>query len=203
MQFRILGQIEKGDNEKLLRLVEEHLNREAVAQILIESKGGSVAEAVELGRTASKYLLAVQPGPSGCFSACFFVLAAAPIRMYGYGDVGVHRVYLDRSGAANLPPNQFRSISHELWKQTYEHLDELQVPHEIIELIRNTPSDQMHILTHEQQDLLGFYSAWAREYLLAKCGIGYARGLPTEQQEELFHCSVRSFREEQDRLLGR
>lgn len=86
----ISGQINAGDPAAL----QKHLPQfERVKIVLLDSPGGDVQAAMELGRILRRMNFNAWIFPDKlCASACVFVLAGAPYRTVG-GKVGIHRPY--------------------------------------------------------------------------------------------------------------
>jgi hypothetical protein len=61
----------------------------------ISSEGGSVLEAMRIGRyIRSQKMFTVVADTGKCFSSCIYILAAGVVR-HAWGDVGIHRPYFE------------------------------------------------------------------------------------------------------------
>lgn len=211
-QFYLRGQIEPGDSERLHRLILDHLQNGAGGMISVSSPGGDAREAQEIASLIRKYHFAVSVVDEGCFSSCFFLFAAAPVRGQRLSPnsdksapIGVHRIYLSEKSAVNISLEDYRLVSEKLWRGTSDYLEELQVPSHIIELVRNTASGEIRILSRSEVDSMGFFSPWHREFVKARCGIDFDPTKDWEEQTqiEVFACSAKAIADAQRLTLAR
>jgi hypothetical protein len=94
----LTGDITSGDGEKFRSEASKYKD----AFVLLESDGGSLADALEIGETIRLrgYATAVMNG-SSCNSACALIwLAGSPRGLSKSGRVGFHAAYSDASGSA-------------------------------------------------------------------------------------------------------
>lgn len=209
-RYYLRGEIEKGDSDKLRKLIADTLHDGAVGVLAVSSPGGDVSEARKLAELMRKYHFQVSVEGDGCYSSCFFLFAAAPVRgqeMAPKGDrlapIGVHRIYLTERAAKAITMEEFRSVSESLWRETAAYLEELQVPSQIIEAVRNTASSEIHILTQSEIDSMGFFSPWHREFVKARCGVDFRLGMDEEIQKKAFDCSISAVVDAQLLVLAR
>ena len=95
--IRVTGQIAVGDADRFVRWLDE--TRPDAATVSLDSSGGSVADALAIGRLirGAGYDTVVDDG-SVCFSACPYLLAGgAQRRVTAGGSVGVHQHYFGKN----------------------------------------------------------------------------------------------------------
>jgi ATP-dependent protease ClpP protease subunit len=110
LTVRLRGRIDRSR----LRLVEEAVRRRGVAQgalgrnvelrLDVDTRGGEIFAAMEIGRLLRRELAAVHVAAGAeCSSACVFVLMGAPLRSVAPGArVGIHRPTLGVAGSGAL-----------------------------------------------------------------------------------------------------
>jgi hypothetical protein len=123
----IKGEIASGDSEKFVRLLES--NHPFLESVHLWSSGGSVAEAIKIGRLVRKVMLTTgtpwveenwgdycEPGPTcHCASACALIWAAGIVR--SGNKLGLHRPSIRSTEFANLPPDRASSMYRLLLKE--------------------------------------------------------------------------------------
>jgi ATP-dependent protease ClpP protease subunit len=102
--LEVVGEINASTAEAIKRLFEENAERavrekkdasSALQMVSLNSLGGSVTAAMDIGRILRKErLLATVPQSGVCYSACVLIFAGAVERLK-FGKVGIHRPYLD------------------------------------------------------------------------------------------------------------
>jgi hypothetical protein len=82
------GRIEEGDADKVINLLQS--NRRL--QLHLDSNGGSVVEALEIGEALQRYGITTHlPNGSTCASACVTIFAGGVIRTAAYdAKIGIH-----------------------------------------------------------------------------------------------------------------
>jgi hypothetical protein len=178
----IEGTLVDGDYERFVKTA-ENLD---VAEVAIYSNGGSVAQAIAIGKLIRELRLhTVAPrgfGASGnvcpgihdqsnctCLSACVLVFVAGINR---YGNVlGVHRSYIEHSVLKNMGGTDAVSASRKLLEAVGTYLASMGVPRSIIDRMNATSSQEISYLSNEEIDR--FLSGYLPEYgelIIAKCG---------------------------------
>ncbi|SEK97842.1 hypothetical protein SAMN05421666_2917 [Roseovarius nanhaiticus] len=94
--LRLTGTIAPGDDARLAERLETEVGLE---RVVLSSPGGSVRDALEIGRAIRAAELATEvEADDVCFSACPYVLAAGVTRSAGEGaQVGVHQHYFGKN----------------------------------------------------------------------------------------------------------
>jgi hypothetical protein len=111
--------------------------------ILIDSKGGDLYAAMEIGRAIrSLSMSSVVVGRDAvCFSSCVFILAAAEQRLRE-GKIGIHRPYAESpSISADVAAKNFQQISIDAKK----YLREMRIREALFDEMANIPPDQIYI----------------------------------------------------------
>lgn len=200
-QYNIIleGTIVKGDYEKLRNLIEEicpdnSWSTLCSSDIYLASPGGSVTEAIKIGRLIRKLRLEVQiPGDASpdlrqkiiaalrlqnpqtnylCASACFFVAVGAIERNAAIGNaiLGIHRPSLTDADLKNLGADQVIASTAQLRGIVEAYLKEMGVPTRYAELMFSISKDQIRWITKAEYraDFDGIVPE-LREWLSARC----------------------------------
>jgi hypothetical protein len=166
------GPIQPGDADALVKWIKRD---PITGAIVVNSLGGSVAEAIRISQVVTKASLSISVSKDGkCASACFFIFAAgvgrdaAPSELMGdarsvSGFVGLHRPF-----QANLSsPDNSQS---QIMKRVSSYLEDQMVPRRLIDLMMTRPSNEIYWLTEEDLMQLGDYPPPVEEFLIQKCG---------------------------------
>lgn len=146
--IRIVGQIAPGDADRFLSWLDG--TRPAETRVSLDSSGGSVADALAIGRTirGAGYATQVTDG-AVCLSACPYILAGGTERRVTAGGVvGVHQH--DFGENTILPA--FMAIRDLQRSQAgvLDHLSDMGVDLRILSLALRTPPEEITVLTPEQ-----------------------------------------------------
>jgi hypothetical protein len=166
----IKGQIESGDDLKLLQLIRANpIAFYRASTVFVDSPGGDVRAAVGMASILrdSRYHLTVE---GTCASACFFLYAAAERRGVARGRVGIHRPVFDDRFYDRSPSASVRSESRTVREVVDAFLAEYDVPNALRERMFATPSTSMYWLSDRDIENLGSQAAWAQEQERARCG---------------------------------
>ena len=142
---RMTGKIEPGDSAKLEQTIEKleragvRNTRARVAAVVLDSSGGSVAEALTIGRFIRARQIWTQVGVNDrCASSCVLVLAGGVAR-FPFGTVEVHSFYSPEvlgSGDFSKAEKMYTEIAEQIaaylkeMRVTTALLDEMmQIPH--------------------------------------------------------------------------
>ena len=157
------GKIVPGDYDKLVKLV---LNHGVPSRFTIRSSGGSVVEAMKIGRLVRSSLADVL-SVDECQSACSLILLAA-VELSPLGsEVGIHR--------PRFTPEEYKASSFEnadashrnLNDMVKEYLIEMDAPYFLIEKTLKTPSNDMaYVSISDINEMRGdkapAYDEWTR-----------------------------------------
>jgi hypothetical protein len=150
LQVRVSEEIAPGDYEALLQGVLANPGSHAQKILLLDSIGGSVPEAIRMGRLLRELGFAAQvPESAVCQGTCVYLLAAGrPRRVLGY--VGLHRPYfahgdsvrseLSARGQRYSPAAYFR---------------EMQIPARLLQDMQKIAPARMQVLSSEQLEAYG------------------------------------------------
>lgn len=162
----LVGTIVKGDYEKAVSLLRK--SHPFLGQFKLISSGGSVEEAVSIGRIFRKYMIATDApvGLNGrfalpasipssekdrhwlcaatsdciCASACALIWFGGPDR---FGTVGLHRPRTDDPAFRELGPAAASAVYRRMLDDVRHYLDEMEVPKQMIELMVETGSAEL------------------------------------------------------------
>lgn len=147
--WSLSGQIAPGDGERIIRQIEARGDG-APQVIRLDSPGGSVTDALELGRTIREAGLSTDMESGAiCLSACPYVLAAGTERSADEdARIGVHQHYF---GENTLLP-AFTAVSDIQRGQglVMRYLDEMGIDLRLMEPALMTPPKEIYLLTREE-----------------------------------------------------
>lgn len=168
-RINVIGPIEEGDLEKIeIALASARLRP---SNISISSPGGSVIEAMKIGRFLRDSMIGVVvPGKAECVSACFLIVVGATKR-YVRAPVGIHRAYFSGKEFASLSPVEADRHYRALDRFVRDYLEEMYVPEEVVAQMMATKSTTETYLGREEfRESIGWVSPAIEEWLIAKCG---------------------------------
>lgn len=186
------GKITGGDADRIEELVLEDPQRFiAITRIYLDSPGGSVMEATAIGEMLERYKIAAIVNENDyCASACALIYIAAPARI-AIGDVAMHRPYLlaemhEEASVAFTIERQKTAIN-----TAKKFMEERNVPEHLIEKMINTPSDSAYVLTPQDKDRMGYFSAPWQEIIIArKCDYSDGTDFTSADFSSKVRCSI-------------
>ena len=189
----IKGTIISGDGAKFAQLLGK--NYPFLEYVLLWSPGGSVEEAMKIGRLIRKGLVKTrapfhQEGiwPAGhgklyddggrpqvcnnatdcnCASACFIIWVAGVER---WGNLlGLHRPTTRSTSFASLPPDRATVLYRELLSDIAKYLSEMEVAPRFVEIMTDTSSRDIRWLTYDEAGSMENVPSIA-EWIATSCG---------------------------------
>ena len=143
----LTGMIEEGDSARFAEALD---GAEGLARIRLNSPGGSVQDALKIGRKVREAALStVMEVDDICLSACPYILAAGVERRLQAGaQVGVHQHYF----GANVVLPAFIAVGDIQRGQgeVMGYLDAMGVDPLLMQPALLTPSDEIYVLTDEE-----------------------------------------------------
>ena len=179
------GPIEKGDTTKIENLIGSmrkmnsgDLHTFRLGSLTLNSEGGDVHEAMNIGRILRKYKVQISVTfDAKCYSACVLILAGGVART-PLGAVGIHSFYSSSSKEKSYnyeqEDNDYKLVSQEI----EAYLREMRVSVRLLDEMMNTPESTIRTLTPDELrdlSLLGIDPIF-RQYLTAN---GYLTGTET------------------------
>jgi hypothetical protein len=156
VEVRLEGQIVPGDADRIATLAMPLKRQDAWElnwlHVSINSEGGSVSEALKIGRFLRSHNAFVGLRKDDqCLSSCVFVLMAGVMRdaYLGVGEVGVHRPFL----FAADQDQDFNRTYHETRSELEAYVDEMRIPRSLLDLIYSVPPGEMRILSRDELEL--------------------------------------------------
>jgi len=173
------GKIESGDYSEIISQIVSSKNLPAT--ISLNSPGGSVTEAIKIGKLLRKGLFQSVIAENGiCNSSCFILWASAVRRipasaMLSYNNknakLGLHRPYFSQDEYAKLNIQSASESYRSLEKDYRAYLESIGTPEELLDLMLKTKSSEAVFINDEEMvDKLGQVAPFYEEWLLAKCG---------------------------------
>jgi hypothetical protein len=195
------GTIVPGDYDKLHRLIDENCplktwNASCPREIYLASQGGSVTEAIRIGRLVRTLRLGtevpedlradVRQGIIGalklrdpevnylCASACFFIAVAgierSPTTAIAKPILGVHLPFMTDADLKTLSANQVITSTTQVRTIVEAYLKEMGVPSKYADLMFSIPKDEIRWITaaEYEADFAGIASE-LRDWLNARC----------------------------------
>ncbi|MBX2878312.1 MAG: hypothetical protein KTR32_00190 [Granulosicoccus sp.] len=176
--WTLRGEIEKGDFDKLISAIRRA--GRIPSSIALDSEGGDVNEAINLGHFFRKALIGYRgvDGPDGkpmqseCSSACALIYFGAARKLTQDNSltrIGLHRPYFVREYLVNLTPEQ-ASSQYQLAENTIrEYLQEMHVPDAVADVMFETEASSMSYFNdHELSEWIAEKSDY-RLWLAANC----------------------------------
>lgn len=136
------GTITVGDFKKLIDVYDAIPNKGVYLRFVVSTKGGSVSEAMKIGRWLrnSDIEFVILPNTE-CTSACIYMLAGARKR-YVAGDIGIHRPYHATSGGS-APGRDLK----ETYNKSKEYFEEMNTSPSLVEDMFSTEPEDVKYLT--------------------------------------------------------
>jgi hypothetical protein len=190
-QIELQGEIRNGDYRRLIALIESSpisfLNANS---IVLNSKGGSVTEALRIAEAVEKTSLVTLVGSSNiCASACFLVFIAGPLH-WAEGSVLIHRPYLASEAYAESELSTTTKSQRNAMINMRKYLEDRSVPASLIELMMSRASTEAYHLTDNDKMKLGVMTPSFEEAAIAQCGLSaqdFIKGQETQKQLDCTH----------------
>lgn len=144
------GTIVAGDHDALF----EWSHDDEIEGVLLDSPGGSVAEAIEIGELIRSFGLMTMVRPGGrCYSACFLAFIGGENRIVpDDARLGVHQF----SGtAANETADDAQAIAQSLAAEMFTHVQTMGLDLAVLLPALRTPADGMHVFGRSELEKLG------------------------------------------------
>lgn len=155
--YRLEGGIRAGDAERLADLMDQA--DPAPETLILQSPGGSVQDALALGRHIRAEGITTQMlSGEFCYSACPYLLAAGVSRdIDPDASVGVHQHYF---GENTFLPAAFAVEDIQRGQgEVMTYLDEMGIDPLVMQHALSTPPDQIYVLLPEELEEYGFIQA--------------------------------------------
>ncbi len=153
-RYTLEGTIAPTDAQRIMDQLETL--EPAAETLFLQSPGGSVREALSLGRAlrARELATALQPGAI-CYSACPYLLAGGVTRSISdEASVGVHQHYFDQS---TLLPAAFAVEDIQRGQaDVMIYLDEMGIDTRVMQHALATPPDEIYVLLPEELERYRF-----------------------------------------------
>ncbi|MEM6373695.1 MAG: hypothetical protein AAF727_13070 [Pseudomonadota bacterium] len=152
--YRLEGGIRAGDGARLIDLIDAA--DPAPETLILQSPGGSVSDALSLGRHIRAQGITTQMlSGEFCYSACPYILAAGVTRdIDGDASVGVHQHYF---GENTLLPAAFAVEDIQRGQgEVMTYLDTMGIDPLVMQHALSTPPDQIYVLLPEELERYGF-----------------------------------------------
>lgn len=147
---KVSEDIAPGDYETLLKGIRAHPGQYQRKIVLLDSIGGSAAEAMRMGRLLRETGFdAVVPSSGLCQGSCIYLLAAGHKKTVN-GPVGLHRPH-HPSGESALA----RSVHHHERPSAAAYFREMNIPSRLAEEMQRIDPHRMKVLTAQELAAFG------------------------------------------------
>lgn len=171
----ISGEITSRDIQALKTIIiNQGYNNQNEGQpiVVLNSPGGSVPAALEMGRLLRKYLfMTVVDGGASCSSACVFLLAGGVSRnLFLDGKIGLHRPRFDYQEYGELSKNQASAAYEKIKKDCTDYMMEMGISNQVFFDMLQTASQSINFVDRnygKATGLIGSDPAW-EEWVRAK-----------------------------------
>ncbi|WP_417724828.1 hypothetical protein [Salipiger sp.] len=155
--WRLEGGIDDGDGARVAELIDAATPE--VETLILQSPGGSVRDALELGRHLRERGIGTRMlSGEYCYSACPYLLAGGATREIEEGaSVGVHQHYFGEN--TFLPAFVAVESIQRGQGEVMAYLDEMGLDPRVMQPAMSTPSDEIYILLPEELERYGFVTA--------------------------------------------
>lgn len=156
----IAGEIKIGDAikvQKVLEKIGERSKKEFCGLepfVRVSSPGGSVDEAMKIGRLLKKYSAdLIVPLDAECLSACVFLISGGVKRgLVDAGRVGIHRPYF-REMSQGLSVTDVSKIRSSIVSSYKTYFEEMDINPALVDEMLATPPDEIKYLSGDQLKL--------------------------------------------------
>ncbi len=152
--YRLHGAIAAGDGPRVIDLLTAATPMPE--RLVLQSSGGSVQDALQLGRHIRSAGMATEMRASEiCYSACPYILVAGTTRTIADdASVGVHQHYF---GESTLLPASFAVEDIQRGQaEVMVYLDEMGIDPLVMQHALSTPPDEIYVLLPEELERYGF-----------------------------------------------
>ena len=148
---KISEDIAPGDYEALLKGIRNNPGSFARKIVMLDSIGGSVSEAMRMGRLLRETgFETLVPSTGVCQGSCIYLLVAGT-RKTVRGHVGIHRPYYAGSDSVHSASGGVSRASQ------VAYFNSMQIPLALIERINNTEPRRMHVLNSSELKRYGLH----------------------------------------------
>lgn len=183
----LTGDIQKGDALRLRQVLSGSLKKLGTFRfVLLESRGGDVAEAMKIGDIVKSALLTTtlarlanldndDGSTRVCVSACFLIFIAGGDRSPVNGRLGIHRPYFDKETYKNRSPLDIANGQQALEDAVSKYAKKNGVSDELIAKMMGQSSKQVYWLSESETMSLSGEQTWYQEIGIATCNWDPAR----------------------------
>lgn len=179
-RIEITGEISRSDVKTFANIVGVLSPRFEVVDVELNSPGGDVLAAMEIGNLVRKeWMWTTAPDDPGteCASACVFIFAAGARRIAGSeSKIGIHRPHFEEQLFSGLDRDHAQVKYDQLSQSVQAYLAKMGMSGQLFIEMMRVPSNKIRMLSY--QELNGFslvgedpgYDEWVRAKNVAKYG---------------------------------
>lgn len=163
------GDIENGDFVKLIKFLKKNPQPFITDRFMVlASNGGDLEEALKISDFIKNSYPSVFIGTTNgrCVSACFFLTASAPQRLWTEGLLGIHRPYLNFELHKKLSVTEIQKIEKNVFGFARSYLTELEVSTFLIDKMFSTSSSETYYVKRNE---FSEYSYFFEQLMIARC----------------------------------
>lgn len=188
---KLQGEIVKGDASRLRNALRLDPQLHARGELLLDSPGGDVAEALKISKLMVEWLARATVSHDGiCASACFLIWVASPIHSTKNYDmparIGLHRPYFSKEAYAGFPVQQVNAAQTRVMRETREFLQQQNVSQRLIDEMMRRRSNDVYWLTETDLTELKALSPYMEELYVAECGFKPIPPFDPQVSQEVF-----------------
>lgn len=189
-QIRLEGTLSDGDHNRLLSIIERYpVAFLGATSLVLSSPGGSVFEAIQIGRIVEKAsLMTVVNENDICASACFLIFVAGQMRIAN-GSLLIHRPHVPAEVYDTNQVDEAMRNQRALTQLVRQYLEERSVRSKLIDKMFSRSSTKAYPLRKHELLNLGAISASFEEVAIAKCNASPEDLLEAERRSaEMMDC---------------
>ncbi|MCX4190806.1 hypothetical protein [Methylophaga sp. OBS3] len=138
-----------------LALIDKRPESKRSLKIWLESPGGVIRDAMNIGRLVSaNNMEAMIPFNGGCYSSCVLIYAAASSR-WGIGELGIHRPFSYEVSTKEITHEEYLSHYEVISEEMRTYLASYGVSPGLVDEMNVIPSDDIKLIELGQRDKYG------------------------------------------------
>jgi hypothetical protein len=200
----IRGPIDEGLPDVFRDAVEALKARNEISSLILDSPGGFVTSAMEIGRLvrSTQMRVVLDPGTE-CLSACVLILAAGVERFFPPNSrVGIHRLYFPPEEFAQLDFANAEEAYRQMSTRVKDYLREMRISETLFERMQAVNIDDVQFIEQDDAERLGLYGRDPIYQDLMRARLVSALGEPTFKSLDALDNELDGIMEQCGQLTG-